>query len=173
MLFRALVIAIFLACCGVGHSAELAVGLSAFEAGDDRQRPAIMGHYGFDEEYFARGYLYGRAQGPVTERGYLVAAKRHLDVFRMLDMRFLKGSLGIVGLVETTEIKFSDSPSDNDEEISYNLGGAFGLHARAPLKSPVILEFSWESNLFLAGEAGILLAMAHSQYLSFVAGIEF
>jgi hypothetical protein len=158
---------------GLSQSAfafELGLGMSAIEEGDDRLRPGILLHASAWDQYSSRLIYYGRKFGPVTERTLIISAYRHLDIFRMLNNRFLYGGLGLAFMNEQTVI---DLPGDKDSENNPNLGFTFGLHGDIPIKGPIFIRASMESHMFLAGLAGVLLANGRKNVVSITSGVKF
>lgn len=153
---------------------EIGLGLSAIEEGDDRYRPGVLLHVSPRSGFYGRMFYYGRKYGPLIERNFLMSVNAEIDAFRMMRANFLKGSLGLVFMNQQTELQFDGADSDESEvENSPNGGFVFGLHATAPFKGPVFLKMSVESHMFLAGEAGILLANGRKHMVSLISGVKF
>ncbi len=148
---------------------ELALGPSIIEEGDDRMRPGLASHLGIGKEYFLRFYSWGRKFGPVKETSYLLVGAKNFPVF---STTWAFAHFGIAGLSEKTEISFSDDTTQNDAEINTNLGGVAGVHIRIEAVAPILLQFSWDSHIFLAGPNGaIFLANSRKQTISLGLGL--
>ena len=132
-------------------------------------RPGIATHLGIGREYFLRFYSWGRKFGPVQEKTYMLAAARN---FPMFSTKWAFAHFGIVALSEKTEIIFTDDTTQNDAETNTNLGGLAGLHLKVEAVAPILLHFSWDSHIFLAGPNGALfLANSRKQTISIAVGI--
>src|SRR4051794_18208435 len=105
----------------LGMEFSLGGGLSSVEEGDDRHRPAIVGHFGLGGNYFSHLYYYARKSGPVTERTVIISANYTLDLFRQFSFDFLKANLGLCAMDEQTEIKFPGDSENSETENSGNL----------------------------------------------------
>ena len=148
---------------------ELGAGPAIIEEGDDRMRPGIATHLGVGKDYFFRFYSWGRKFGPVKETSYMLAAARKFPVF---SSTWAFAHFGVAALSEKTEIKFSDDTTQNDTENNTNIGGVAGLHLTVDAISPILLQFSWDSHLYLAGPNGaIFLANSRKQTISLVLGL--
>ena len=149
---------------------ELGLGLSAIEEGDDRLRPGVMLHTGY-KRWMGRFFYYGRKFGPVTERTYLLSATRKFDLYRMFGINFLRAGIGAAIMDESIEISFAGDSKNSDSEHNFNLGFNFGIYGNIPIPGPVFVRLSMETHLFLAGQAGILLANGRKQMITLASGI--
>ncbi len=170
-LMTILSLTLFLASPKKSMAYDLGLGLASVEEGDDRHRPAVMGHYGFLEKYFVHGYYFGRQKGPVTERSLILSANRYINIFGQFGWEFLKGSFGVTYLYEYIEIKFAGDSKNSSTENAFNFGLNLGLHGFVPLSGPFFVGGTWESSLFLAGEAGILMTTGRKQSIAVFGGM--
>ena len=164
---------------------DLGLGFAAIEAGDDRTRPAAALHVGIDDFWVGRAYWYGQEFGPVRETTTIVAAARQWGIFKSDS---LVARFGVAVMDDRTVIDFeeeddsspttgtgtSDLPADVAED-NWNLGAEFGVAWRLPpkLSGPLFLEVGWDSHVFPAGSAAILLASGRRQALSLTMGVSF
>jgi hypothetical protein len=149
---------------------EVGAGLSAIEEGDDRLRPGVLAHVSDPEIGFVRLHHYGRTFGPIVERSYIISANRELDILRSLGNEILYAGLGFAALIEQTQIRVQN---DSVSEMNYNLGFNVGAYARIPLPQPMFMKIGWESHIFPAGFASILLSNGRKQVISLVTGVSF
>lgn len=164
-------VCILLAGLAKANKLELGMGLSAIEEGDDRFRPGLAIHAGLARIWYGRAFLYGRDFGPVKERTYILSAGRKLNLFQMFGIKFLRAGLGLALMDEHIEI---DIPGDSEHSLTednFNFGGTAGIYGSF-LPRPFLLQLSVESHVFLAGEAGILLANGRKHIITVTAGMK-
>lgn len=144
------------------------MGLALVEEGDDRQRAGLSVH-GELGDYGARVYYYGRTFGPVTERTIAVSLLQKENVF---SSKAWSISYGLAGISESTILNFTEEADQafNANESSENLGVHFGVGWEMQSKSNLSVGAFWDSLLFPAGAAGILLATGRKQFLQLVVG---
>ncbi len=153
------------------YSFELAIGGSGVDEGDDRYRPATSLHIGYTPSVFTRVHTYGRKMGPFLER----TAVTNLSYrFAALDSSSsIYAGIGASLLWEHTSYEPTDtSTTEADERNQYNFGTCFSLEYRVPINT-IYLSFIWDSHLFLAGEAGLLMVTARKHFLGINTGIHF
>ena len=157
---------------GSAHALTHGVSLLAgsVEEGDDRFRPTAGIEVAQGDKYAGRLFVYGREFGPVIERTYIVSAVRRLPIF---GLKYVHAGFGLTALMESTEIDFSGADRDaSRDETKYNLGAIVGMRAEVPDLGLLKLSASWESHLYLAGEAGILLSTGRKQVIAIGAGYQ-
>lgn len=172
---RLLFIVLSLLCAGpVTQALELGLGLTAVEEGDDRFRPAVMGHAGFGEKWFSSFYYYGRNYGPIVERTYVLNIAYRLDVFRFFGTDFMHAGFGVALMNEMTALKFAGDSANSSTEDATNLGFMVGAYADIPVPGPVFMRFGMESHYFLAGLDGAMaMSTGRKEMLSLVSGVKF
>lgn len=155
------------------HAFDLSAGLAAIEEGDDRLRPGAALHVGLNQDYFMRGYLYGRTYGPVTERTSLASANYRFGFWGSAKDKGFLGALGVATLMEETTVK-ADPEGKEDDTVAkqFNLGMSFGASYRW-LFGSLETSVNWDSHVFLAGSAGIFLSTGRKQAISLLTGIQF
>jgi hypothetical protein len=144
---------------------------AAVEQGDDLMRPAAGLHLGINDKYFARAWIWGREFGPVVEQSVLISAGRTVPAF---GSKIIVARFGVAALAESTSVQFTGTDEHLSRETTqYNLGAVAGLHLHWNRTAPLLVTAGWESHLFLAGVAGILLSTGRKQTLSVGLGWEF
>lgn len=144
---------------------EIASGVSSVDEGDDRLRPAFVAHLGVGDNFYARYFLYGRKFSTVVERTQMGSLNYAWPLFK----GSWRAGLGIVELSESTTINDPDSSEPIVSETNYNTGMSFGLFWVPSIK-PMHVSIGWESQLFLAGQAGLFLSTGRKESFSFVLG---
>lgn len=152
-------------------------GISVVDEGDDRPRPAVHLQVGAKDRFQGRAYAWGRTFGPVAEQTILLAGGAEFGLPKL--SKALSGVIGPALLWERTTIDPAESP-DGAEDVeggqattrddNGNLGLLLGVHYR-PSKGPFLIDFGWDSHIFLAGVAGLLLTTARRQALSISFGV--
>lgn len=149
---------------GTAAAHSVAVLGAAVEEGDDLMRPAAGLHLGIKDKYFARAFVWGREFGPVQEQSVLISAGRTVPVF---GSKILMARFGLAALAESTSVEFTGADAHLSRKATqYNLGAVAGLHLQWNRMGPLLVTAGWESHLFLAGVAGILLSTGRKQTLS-------
>jgi hypothetical protein len=149
-------------------AANVSAGVGAVEEGDDRGRGAFILNLHFANNWWTKTSVWGRTYGPVTETAGVLAFGKRFDLF---GSKTLHSAVGATSLAENTSIKFKDSPSDSSSYTSTNLGLMLGLSFELYQSKYATLAASWDSHLFVAGEAGLLLVTGRKQILGLTAGI--
>ena len=149
-------------------AADVSAGVGAVEEGDDRGRGAFIINVRFSNNWWTKTSIWGRSYGPVTETAGVLAFGKRFDV---MGSKFLHSAVGVTSLAENTSIKFKDSPADSSSYTSTNLGLMLGLSYELYQTKYATLAASWDSHLFVAGEAGLLLVTGRKQILGLTAGI--
>ena len=144
---------------------EIAGGVSSIDEGDDRLRPALVAHVGNGQNFYARYFYYGRKFSTVVERTNMGSLNYAWPLFS----GSWRAGVGIVELSESTEIKSLEEGTEGVSETNYNTGASFGLFW-VPQIRPAHIQIGWESELFLAGEAGLFLSTGRKEVFSFVLG---
>lgn len=145
---------------------DIALGFAAVEEGDDRQRPALQLYSTLGKDGYVTGTYYGRKFAQVEEKTYLVNLGARSSIF---GSNQFYACLGGSALLEQTVVKPFGNETHRYNDNAYNFGVAFGLQYEQTWQR-FFLRGAWESSLYLAGEAGILLATARKQALSITAG---
>ena len=154
-----------------GHAQiELATGYAALEEGDERLRPAFAFHATINPQYFFRAYYWGRDYGPVQERGTLISFNYRKSVF---SSQKLFAHFGAAAMNEQVKIDYKEDDKDDDFEQSPNLGGVVGVNYSLRDFAPFLVQVSWDSHLFLAGQGGLFMVTGRKQTMSLAAGVVF
>ena len=152
------------------NALEFSAGIGSVESGDDRGHGAAIAHLGFSNGWMGRAYLWGRTQGPVTETSGILSAAKRFDLFGSKDLR---GSYGFSALAENTTIKYKDYPEDSSNHTSTNFGVMLGMHYNLLSSKAMTVTASWDSHIYAAGDAIILLVTGRKQILGLTAGLAF
>ena len=150
------------------HGAEFSMGIGALEEGDDRGRSAGILQATFANNWSSKFYLWGRTHGPVTETDGILAAAKRYDIF---GSKNLHSSVGLSILAERTAIEYKDAPAESTSFTSTNVGLMLGLTYDVLRTKSLFVTASWDSHLFAAGEAVLLLVTGRKQVISVTAGI--
>ena len=153
--------------CRAALAVQVAAGVSTVDDGDDRLRPALLGHLGIGQAFYARYFYYGRKFATVTEKTHLGSLNYRFPVFGTAWF----GGVGLAQLAESTRIKDNTGVEEDIDETNYNTGIALGFFWSPPIK-PVMVTVGWESHLFPAGEAGIFLSTGRKETLSVALGFQ-
>jgi hypothetical protein len=150
---------------------ELRAGLSAMEEGDDRLRGGLLLHFE-QKNWDLRLFNFSRAYGPVVQ------TTRQLSIDRAYSLPFFASLSGIVGgafLQQITDIRYHDAQVDAFDayDNDYNIGFNTGLIWKYKTKGAHTFAVSWQSTLFMAGQAFIFLVTGRKQFLSVESGMEF
>lgn len=150
---------------------EMTSKLTLVEETDDSFKPGV----GFDvvtASGWGCGLLYwGRDFGPVSERRYQGSFYKKMAPFAH---KQIFASLGLAVLNESTEIEYPSSVSSYDtSEEEWNGGGFFGIYYKLTSKPGFSAELHWESALYPAGQAAILLVTGRKQNIGLSAGVKF
>lgn len=147
---------------------DIATGIGAVEEGDDRGQAAALLHLGLANQWYSRFYLWGRSYGPVTETNAIITAAKQTQVF---GSKSLTASAGISVMANQTAITYKDYPSENSSYTNTNFGLLLGLRYDIVTTKSFNLAASWDSHIFAAGDAVILLVTGRKQILGLTAGI--
>lgn len=145
---------------------DIALGLAAVEEGDDRQRPALQLYSSLGKDGYVTGTYYGRKFAQVEEKTYLVNLGVRSSLF---NSNQFYACVGGSALLEQTLVKPFGTDLHKDDDNAYNFGVTFGVQYEQAWQG-FFFRGAWESSLYLAGEAGILLATARKQAVSITAG---
>ena len=152
----------------------LELGLAAVDGGDDRAEPAALMRAYFGSSFYTQALLYGADFGPVTTRTGIISAGV-ISPLKGFDKVSVLAGISLMdeylGVYRQKRILPDGSASDPVNEHNFNFGGILGLRYEFFPKSPYRLSFGWESHLFIAGEAGILLVFGVKQAWSLAAGV--
>lgn len=146
---------------------DVAFGLAAIEEGDDRLRPAMQVYSTLGKDGYVTGTYYGRSFAQVEEKTYLVNLGVRSNIF---NSNIFYACLGGAALLENTTVKPFGSEEKRQEDNAYNFGVTFAVQYEQAWQK-FFLRGAWESSLFLAGEAGILLATGRKQAVAITAGM--
>lgn len=151
------------------HAFEVGAGLTAVEEGDDRIRPGVGLHVGFNDFYAGRIYYYGREYGPVKEQTFLASFMRRWSVFKS---NTVTAGFGGVLMDERTALTFDgEDTALNETENNYNLGAAMGIAWSLPKSSgPLYASVAWDAHIFPAGIGGIFLSTGRKQTITLIIG---
>ena len=155
----------------VARAAEFRLTGGAVEEGDDRYRPAAGIEFVAGSGLRGEILVWGRNFGLVTERSVLVAGMKSLDLF---GNKALSGVFGISFLGESTEVAAdgnNDVEFDGDSSQSTNIGGVFGVRSTFLEWKNMTVGAAWESHVFPAGVAAVLLVTGRKQTLTVNAGV--
>lgn len=145
---------------------DIAIGLAAVEEGDDRQRPALQLYSTLGKDGYVTATYYGRQFAQVEEKTYLVNLGVRSSLF---GSNQFYACLGGSALLEQTVVKPFGTELRKQDDNAYNFGVAFGVQYEHAWQR-FFFRGAWESSLYLAGEAGILLATARKQAVSITVG---
>ncbi len=147
---------------------DIAAGLGAVEQGDDRGQSAAIIHLGMQNQWYSRVYVWGRSFGPVTETNGILAAAKQTGVF---GSKSIFASAGLSLMANQTAITYKDAPSENTSYTNTNVGLILGLRYSIVSTKTISLSASWDSHLYAAGDAVILLVTGRKQILGLTAGL--
>lgn len=149
---------------------ELNSRLSGVEETDDILKPSVGFEVSAKSGLSSALTYWGRDFGPVSERRYLLTV---FYKFQPLKSKLIRASLGGSVLNEITSINY-DSPYDHlsVEDVEYNLGGLFGVYFRFFEGASYLFEGHWESSIFPAGQAGMLLVTGRKQTIGLSFGVK-
>lgn len=152
------------------YSAELSVGMSAMEEGDDRQRLGTSFSLELSNSYYSKIFYFQRNFGPVSEKLGLISISKK---FKLFNSRYLSAGVGANVLVEDQSITYTKAVDQayNLSETQYNLGAFTGIYFKHAITSKYSYGVSWESALYPAGLGGILLSTARKQFISLDIGV--
>lgn len=150
------------------HAIEMEAGVGALEEGDDRGRGAAIVHLGFNGDWVGRFYLWGRNYGPVNETSGIISFSKQTSVF---GSKALSASIGGSAMAEQTVLSYKDAPGENSDYTSTNVGLALGLRYKIISGKTFSLSASWDSHIFAASEAVILLVTGRKQIIGLTAGV--
>lgn len=149
-------------------AAEFTAGVGALEEGDDRGRAAAVVQSVFSNNWWTKLYIWGRSYGPVSERSGIFVAGKRFDLFGSKDLR---SSIGFSSLAEHTAIDYKDAPSESSSFTSTNFGVMFGVSYDVFKTKNITISTNWDSHIFAAGQAILLLVTGRKQIISITAGI--
>lgn len=144
----------------------MGIGWAAIEETDERFRPALSVEAIFSDLYLVQLETYGRRQEPVRQSHNLLTLARQFPLFGRL-----LGSIGVALSYELTRISREEDDPRPEREVNKNLGLALGLAWQS--KSKLFVRVEWDSAVFPAGTAGILLATSRKQSLGMGVGWQF
>ncbi|MEI6833089.1 MAG: hypothetical protein WCL28_03775 [bacterium] len=147
---------------------EISAGIGALEEGDDRGRSAAILAAAFANNWWTKTYVWGRSYGPVTETAGIISVGKRFD---FSGSKSLRSAIGFSSLAEHTAVKYSDSPSESSSFTSTNFGLMLGMHYDVFKTKNITITGSWDSHLFAAGEAILLLVTGRKQILGLTATI--
>lgn len=147
---------------------DIATGIGAIEEGDDRGRAAAVLHLGFQNQWYSRFYVWGRSYGPVTETDAILSFAKQTGVF---GSKSFTASAGVSLMANQTSITYKDYPDESTSYTNTNVGLLLGLKYDIVTGKRFSLAASWDSHLFAAGDAIILLVTGRKQILGITAGI--
>jgi len=150
------------------RAVEISAGLGALEEGDDRGRSAAIVAAAFSNNWWTKTYVWGRSYGPVTETAGIISVGKRFD---LPGSKSLRSAIGFSSLAERTAIKYSDAPSESSSFTSTNFGLMLGINYEILKTKNVTITGTWDSHLFAAGEAIILLVTGRKQILGLTATI--
>lgn len=150
---------------------EVAAGFGAVEEGDDRIRPGLGLHMGFNDFYAARIHFYGREFGPVREETYIASFQRRWGLFKS---NTVTAGFGMAVMDERTKLTFEDdAEAESETEDNYNVGAVMGISWSLPkTSSPLFASVSWDSHIFPAGMGGLLLSTGRKQTITLLIGAQ-
>ena len=171
LLTRKLLVTTLLTLSTATYAFDLSVGAGGVEEGDDRLRPVGAFMLGLGESFVTKAFLWGRTYGPVTERSTVISLNYRFAPLGPSSM--MRATMGAVYLSEYTSVEQGpDAALAADEVNQAIVGMAFGLDWTIPF-GPAFLRFNWDSNIFIAGTAGMLLSTGRKHMLSLGTGFRF
>jgi hypothetical protein len=150
------------------NAAEIQAGIGAVEEGDDRGRGALIVSGAFTNNWWSKAYLWGRSYGPVTETSGIISVGKRFDLF---GSKSLHSTVGFTSLAEHAAINYKDAPSESSAYTSTNFGLTLGVHYDIIKMKNLTITGSWDSHLFAAGEAILLLVTGRKQIVGLTAGM--
>lgn len=150
------------------HALEVATGIGGVEEGDDRGQSAAILHLGLSSQWYSRFYIWGRSYGPVTETNGILAFAKQTEIF---GSKSLTASAGFSLMANQTSISYKDYPQENSSFTNTNIGLLLGLRYNIVATKSFSLTASWDSHLFAAGDAVLLLVTGRKQILGLTAGV--
>ena len=153
---------------GKAQAVDIATGIGAVEEGDDRGQAAAVVHVGFQNQWYSRFYVWGRSFGPVTETNGILSVAKQTGVFGSKSMM---ASAGVSLMANQTDITYKGYPEESSSYTNTNIGLLLGLRYDIITAKKFSLSASWDSHIFAAGDAVILLVTGRKQILGLTAGI--
>lgn len=150
------------------RAAEYSAGLGAVEEGDDRGRGTAILQAAFANNWSSKLYVWGRSYGPVTETSGIVSVGKRYDIFGSKNIHSM---IAFSSLAESTSIEYKDAPSESSSYTSTNFGLMLGISYDLYKSKSLNVTASWDSHLYSAGEAVLLLVTGRKQILGLTAGI--
>jgi hypothetical protein len=152
------------------YAATITAGVGLLDEGDDHGRTAAMAHVDMANNWISRGYLWGRTYGPVTETSGILSAGKQTGIF---GLKTLQAAVGASLMAEHTAIAYKGHTSENNTYTSTNVGLMLGLKYEIYSSKMITVSASWDSHLFAAGSAIILLVAGRKQIVGVSAGVMF
>jgi hypothetical protein len=154
----------------VGRAFDLSTGAGVLDEGDDHARPAAILKVRLDNNWTARGYVWGRSYGPVTETSGIISVGKQAPIFGSTS---LTAAAGLSVMAEQSSISYKDYPADNSSYTSTNVGLLLGLNYTIFSTRLIKISASWDSHLFAASDALIFLVTGRKQIVGVTAGVSF
>ncbi len=158
-------------------SIELGGGIAAVSEGDDHSRPASSLYLGWNDHWFHSFYVYGRQSKLVDETTFLLGTNYKFNALQTWPS--IQAATGLALALQKTIVQPEPETSIENSNLDpganhtgFNLGGVFGIYWKPP-KANIWGQLSWESHLYLAGDAGIFLSTARNQMLGLSMGVRF
>ncbi len=149
---------------------DISTGAGILDEGDDHSRTAAILRIGTDSNWTMQNYLWGRSYGPVTETSGIVSVGKKGSIF---GSKSLVATVGFSLMAENSTISYKGYPEENASYTSTNAGLLLGLNYEIFSSKLVNVSFSWDSHLFAASEAIILLVTGRKQIVGLTAGVAF
>ncbi len=144
---------------------ELRYGQSYIEQGDFLLHPGVQLSLIDASDRHYRLDFYGRRFGSFTEANGILGFDQNLDIFPWEDL------IAVYGISVMDQYTARDSgPSKSSSKHSFNVGVNLGLHYKIYTYEKWSANVGWDSHIFAAGLAFILLTTARKSVFNFSVG---
>ena len=151
-------------------NAEIHARLGAIEETDDVLKPAVGAEFVVRDQFGLNLMYWGRSFGPVSETRYLISG--YYSFVPIKPAKILRASVGLSILNEKTALEYGSSNIQYDRtDTEWNAGAFFGLDVSLYSDEDAKLKIFWESSVFPAGQAIILLVTGRKQTIGMSVGM--
>lgn len=150
---------------------NLSLRMGGVEETDDHVKPAVGVEFALESGWGFHYDYWGRKFGPVVEKRSQLSLFKKFFPFKGKSFAALTG---LSYLEETTTIEFAGSDTEFDrDETETNGGFVFGFTYAFFDKSSFDLHLYWNSSIYPAGDAAILLVTGRKQTFGLGGGFAF